>query len=180
MPKASAERMVSLCAASTPSMSKVGSASAYPRDCASASAASNDSPLSRSLDDRNAAAHRGLEGDHHAGPLRGGEDAVAVLREQGLVRRDHVLAVRNRIQHQVARDARAADQLDDDVDVRRTRDRVGVRHHLGFTPQQAARALYRLVGDAGDADRPPRPAPDLARVAPQHLPGAAADRADAQ
>ena len=48
--------------------------------------------------------------------LRGLEDLVAVRREQGLVRGDHMLAVGDRLQHQLPGHAGAADQLDDDVD----------------------------------------------------------------
>ena len=41
-----------------------------------------------------------------------------MLREQRLVRGDDVLAVGDRLQDQVLRDSGAADQLDDDVDIR--------------------------------------------------------------
>ena len=50
MPKAIALIRVALCAASTPSISKVGSASAYPRRCASAKASAKSRPLSRISD----------------------------------------------------------------------------------------------------------------------------------
>ena len=42
-----ADMMVSLCAASMPSTSNVGSASAYPRACASASTVANGAPVAR-------------------------------------------------------------------------------------------------------------------------------------
>ena len=74
--------------------------------------------LAQRLDDRDAAGHRRLEGDHHALLLRGGEDLVAVHGEQRLVGGDHVLAVGDGLQHQFLGDAVAADQLDDDVDLR--------------------------------------------------------------
>ena len=133
------------------------------------------------LDDGDAAADRGLEGDHHALLLRGGEDVVAVLGEQRLVGGDHVLAVGDRLQHQVLRDAGAADQLDHDVDVR------GAHHFPGVGGQTCAlpstrlpRLLHVLVGDARDADGAAGAAPDLVGVAREHVPGAAADRADAE
>ena len=50
MPNAIADRIVSLCAASMPSMSNVGSASAYPRACASFSTSSKARPFSRISD----------------------------------------------------------------------------------------------------------------------------------
>ena len=61
---------------------------------------------------------RAFERDHHALRVRGGEDLVAVPREQRLVGGDHVLAVGDRLQDERARRLDAADQLDDDVDVR--------------------------------------------------------------
>ena len=75
-------------------------------------------PFAQRFDDRNAAADRAFERDHHVLLARGGEDFVAVLGQQRLVRGDHVLAVRDRLQNELSRDAGAADQLDDDVDVR--------------------------------------------------------------
>ncbi len=61
--------------------------------------------LAQRLDDRNAAGHRRLERDHHALFLRRGEDLVAVQGEQRLVGGDDVLAVGDRLQHQLLGDA---------------------------------------------------------------------------
>ena len=47
IPNAIADIMVSLCAASIPSTSNVGSASAYPKRCASPNTSINDRPFSR-------------------------------------------------------------------------------------------------------------------------------------
>jgi hypothetical protein len=49
--------------------------------------------------------------------LGGGEDLVAVQRDQRLVGGDHVLAVLDGLQHQLAGRRIAADQLDDDIDL---------------------------------------------------------------
>ena len=75
-------------------------------------------PLAQRAQHRDRPAHAGLEGDLAA--LRRGEreDLAAVLGEQRLVRGDDVLARVERGQHQIARDARAADELDHQVDRR--------------------------------------------------------------
>ena len=75
-------------------------------------------PFAQRLDDRDAARHRAFEGDHHALRVRGRENLVAVPGEERLVGRDDVLAVGDRLQDERARGLEAADQLDDDVDVR--------------------------------------------------------------
>jgi hypothetical protein len=91
-------------------------------------------PFAQRLDDRDAAGHCRLERDHHA-LRRGGEDLVAMVREQRLVGRDHVLAMRDRVEHERARRLDAADQLAHDIDIRMADDDL------------------RIVGqmDAGDA-----------------------------
>ena len=80
-------------------------------------------PFAQRLDDRDAAGDRRLERDHHALRLRGREDLVAVLREQRLVGGDDVLAVARSPSSTSSRAMLgAADQLDDDVDVRMAHD----------------------------------------------------------
>jgi hypothetical protein len=78
------------------------------------------------LDDRDAAGDGGFESDHYALLLGGGKNLVAVLGEQRLVGGHHVLAVGDRLQDQLLGDAIAADQFDDDVDVRVADHRKGV------------------------------------------------------
>jgi len=134
------------------------------------------------LDDWNAARHGRLERDHHALRMRGGEDLVAVVREQRLVGRDDVLAVRDRLEDKRARRLEATDQFDDDIDVRMREHHVRVAGQVdalctvGLLPRDVDRAL----GDPRDADRPARAPRDLLLVAAQDGPGAVADRAHAE
>ena len=78
------------------------------------------------IDDGDAAAHAGLERDLLARFLGGAHDLLAVRGHERLVRRDHVLAGTESAQHHVARHGGAADELDDDVDVRVVQDVVEV------------------------------------------------------
>ena len=83
--------------------------------------------------------------DHHALRVRGREDLGAVMREQRLVRGDHVLAVRDRVEHERARRLDAADQLADDVHVRMPDDdrRIVGEVHAGDAARAFARAVER-------------------------------------
>src|SRR6185369_953254 len=137
-------------------------------------------PLAQRLDDRDAAADRGLEGDHHALLLRGGEDLVAVGGEQRLVGGHDVLAVGDRLQHQRLRDRVAADQLDDDLDVVSPGHAEGVVDDLRSVSYDRSGFLNFLVRHHRDADRAPGAALDLVGVAIEYLPGAAAYGADAE
>ena len=112
--------------------------------------------------------------------MRRGEDLVAVHRQQRLVRRDHVLAVGDRLQHQFPGNTAAADQLDDDVYLRIGNHREGVVGHLRPAGRDLARQVEVLVRHPGDADRPPGTAGDLGRIAGQYVEGAATDGADAE
>jgi hypothetical protein len=67
-----------------------------------------------------------------------------VVREQRLVRGDDVLAVGKRIEDEFLRDRRAADQLDDDVDVLRARDLVGVGGDVRLRADDLARPAVAL------------------------------------
>ncbi len=66
-------------------------------------------------DHRDDAGDGGLEAQLHPGLTGGGEELVAVLGDELLVRGDHVLARPQRPEHIVARRVGAAHQLDDDV-----------------------------------------------------------------
>jgi hypothetical protein len=137
-------------------------------------------PLAQRLDDRDAAGHRGLEADHHSLGVRGGEDLVAVHREQRLVGGDHMLAGGNRLHHERARDAVAADQLDDDVDCRIGDDLARIVDHADTLADNRPYTGGVEVGDRRDLEAAPGAAPDLLLVAAQHLEGATADGADAE
>ena len=91
-----------------------------------------------------------------------------------------MLAGRERLEHQGFRDAVAADQLDDDVDLGVVEDIAGVvRHHrpaLDDTPG----AFGIEIGHHRDHDVAPGAAHDFLAVAREHAEGAAAYRADAE
>ena len=137
-------------------------------------------PLAQRLDDRDAAGHRRLESDHHALGVRGGEDLVAVHRQQRLVGSHDVFAFGNGLQHQGLGGRRATDQLDHDVDRRVGDDAARVVDHLRRVADDAACARKVEVGHRGDADLTPGAALDLFLIALQHFECAAADRADAE
>ena len=74
--------------------------------------------LFQSLDHRNSAADTGLEANLH--PLLGrcGKDVASFLGQQGLVGGHHVLAGSNSLHHKGFGRFNAADQFDDDIDIR--------------------------------------------------------------
>ena len=74
------------------------------------------------IDDGDAAAHAGLERDLSTSLLGRTHDLLAVRGHERLVGRDHVLARAQRAEHHIARHCGAADELDDDVDVRIVQD----------------------------------------------------------
>src|SRR5690606_26189414 len=122
----------------------------------------------------------GLEGNHHALALGGFEDLVAVHGQQRLVGGDHVLAVGNRVHHQFARDAVAADQLDDDIHFGVGDHREGVIGNAHALTRDTASMFEVLVGDDADAGGAAGATGDLLLVALEHVEGATADGADAE
>ena len=136
--------------------------------------------LADGLDDGDAAGYRRLEGHHHPLLRGGGEDLVAVLGDEGLVGGDHVFAVVDGAQHQFAGGRFAADEFDDDGQLR------VVHHFEGVAGEIDARRVERSLAPdvpgtgAGDDDTPPGSSGDLLGIAAQHLHGAAADRTQAQ
>jgi len=70
------------------------------------------------LDHRDTTGHRGFERYDHALLAGLGEDLVAVHGDQRLVGGDHVLAVLDGLEHQLAGHGVAAYQLDNDIDLR--------------------------------------------------------------
>ena len=108
-----------------------------------------DQPLAQRLDDRDAAGDRRLEGEDAALLLGQGGDLGAMHGQQRLVGGDDVLARAQRGLHQPARDAaRAADQLDHDVDV----GRGGERQRI-LLPAHAGEVDVALLGLAARAHR---------------------------
>ena len=75
-------------------------------------------PFAQHADDRDAAAYGGAKVDVDVVLRRRLEYLAPVLGEQLLVRRDHALPVAEGLEHKRLRDARPADCLDDDVDLR--------------------------------------------------------------
>ncbi len=183
MPNAIAARMVSLCAASRQPLvahlreDVVAGAVDDPGDPLDAV---GREALADRLDDRHAARHRRLEGDHHALGVRARKNLGPVLGEQRLVRGDHVLAVVDRLQHQLARRRVAADQLDHDVDVGARDDEARGGHELDALEGDGALLLEIARARHLDDDVAPGTARDLLAIAAQHLDRAAADRAEAE
>ena len=136
--------------------------------------------FAQGLDDGHAAGDRGLEGHHHAFFLRRGEYFIAVGGEQRLVGGDNVLAVGDGFQHHVLGEGVAADQLDNDVDVRVGDDLVSVRRHFGLAAGDFFRPFDVLVGHLGNDDAATGAAGDFLLVARKYRPGAAAYGTDAK
>src|SRR5690606_24678050 len=87
------------------------------------------------LDHRDAASHSGFKGNDYALVTGAGEDLVTVHGDQRLVGGHHMLAVVDGFEHQLFGNGVAADQLDDDVDLRVANQRqhiVGQRHAGGI------------------------------------------------
>jgi len=125
------------------------------------------------LDHRNAAGHRGLEGDDDALLAGLGEDLVAVHGDQRLVGGDHVLAVVDGLEHQLAGHGVAADQLDDDVDFRV----AGHLEHVTGDGGTGGIALRVGVtrGNLRHFDAAPGTAGNLFGIALEHIEGTATD-----
>ena len=67
--------------------------------------------LANRLDDRNTTGYRGLEHHVNAHALGFGENFITVQCNQCLVGGDHMLAIRNRLHHQLERRLIATDQV---------------------------------------------------------------------
>ena len=87
----------------------------------------------------NPAAHGRLEGDRPADAAGTIEQLAAMLRQQGLVGRDHVLSALEHFEHDRAVGLQAADKLHDRLDFRVVQDRGQIRG-------QQARAAARYCG----------------------------------
>jgi hypothetical protein len=93
-----------------------------------------------------------------------------------------VLAIADGGEDQRLRRLDAADQFDDDVDLRSRDDgrKVGRQLHVPGSAQGVARTLERPRRNAADADRSPRTARDFLCIAAEHVPRAAPDRAHSE
>ena len=136
--------------------------------------------LPQRLDDGDAPAYGGFEGDHNVLLLRRREDFVAVHRQQRLVGGHHMLAVLDRREDQILGNCVPADQLDHDVDLGIAHDGKRVIRDLRRAVDEAARLLHIPIGDRADQDLAARAARDLSLIAGEHGEGAAADGADAE
>ena len=90
-----------------------------------------------------------------------------------------MLAVGDRLHHQVFGDAIAADQFDDDVDVRMVDDQIGVVDHFALAIRQLPGARGVQIGHHRDFDAAAGAARDFFLVALQYVECAGADGADA-
>ena len=176
--KASLARIAALAAASKPSTSAVGSASAYPSAWASSSASENPAPevvhpvedevgravddaqhardpvagqrLAQRAEDRDRPGDGGLVVEVAPGLLGGVEERRPVLGEQRLVGGDDARAVLQRGEDQRAGRLDAADDLDDDVDVARaTRPAASVVS----SPRAPSTSRLRVEAAHGDPDQ---------------------------
>ena len=119
----------------------------------------SDERLAQRAHDRDRAADRRLEVDIRMVVFGRLIQFRAVLREQRLVRGDHRRAVVERLQHEGARDAGAADELDHNVRVLHHRHRVAGEQRL-VDPREVH--LVRVqAGDAGDFEGTANALPEL-------------------
>ena len=116
--------------------------------------------LGQGGDDRHAAGDAGLEGDGPAVPAGGVEDLGAVLGQQRLVGRHHVLARRQQRQHRLPRPVDAADQLDGDLDVGVAQHRLAGRWSAARGGRRTGRGLSgsRTTTRRSTSGRPARAA----------------------
>src|SRR5512141_2143836 len=130
-------------------------------------------------DDGDPSADARLEPDVHAGGLDGLYDLRTALREKGLVRRHHGFPVADRLEQESLRDARAADELDEDM-------HVGVpghphavldQHALGQADAAIPRGVQ--VGEPDEPDRDPDALAEVFRVLEEKLDRSGADGAEA-
>ena len=109
--------------------------------------------LAQRLDDRNAAADRGLEIERDALAFGERGELLTVAREQRLVGGDHRLAGSERGLHRaLGRIAGAADQLDEHVDRRIARQRHRIGEPAKFLQIDVALLAARARADRNDLD----------------------------
>ena len=128
--------------------------------------------LAQGLHNRDATGHRRLAAQTHAPRLGNLHQLVALLGDQGLVRRDHGLAVTQGGFNQLARQADAADTFHQHIDIGGARD----IQQVPIDGQIARRALGALApgAQAGRRERPARAPFQAHRALAQQLQSAAA------
>ena len=115
-----------------------------------------DQAFAQCLDDRDAARDRRLERQDAALLLGQGRELGAMQGEQRLVGGDDMLARAQRRLHQTTRHAAgAADELDDDVDVGRRRERHGIALPAHARHVDVTLAGFAPCADGDDLERPP-------------------------
>ena len=129
-------------------------------------------------DDGDPSADARLEPDVDAGGLDGLDDLRTALREQGLVRRHHRFPVADRLEQEVFRGARAADEFDEDLDIGVPGDPHAVldEHALGQANAPVLRGVQ--VRDPDEPDRDPDALAEEFRVLEEKLDRAGADGAE--
>ena len=137
-------------------------------------------PFTQRLDDRDPAGHRGFERHHHPACMCGLEDRIAVHRDERLVRGDHVLAAFDGIEDEPASWVGAADELDDDLDVRIPNDLARIGGQGDPVGGADAFPVERPRRCPRDHDATSGPASNLLAVASEHVDGAAADGSEAE
>ena len=112
--------------------------------------------------------------------MRGLEDRVAVHRDEGLVRGDDVLASFDGFVDEPESGVGAADELDDDIDVRVADDLARIGGERECVGRADARPVERAYRGSRDHDVTAGPARDLLAVSCEHVDGAAADGSEAE
>ena len=196
VPNASRARIASFCAASVPSISSVGSVSAYPSRCASARTL-GVRPLSRehlgedeiagpvenrlnsgnlirrqrlvdASDDGNSAGNGGLESD--CSPERAGlvEKHIAVLAQEGLIRRDDVLPAFQQGQKDFPCRFESAHQLGGGIDLRIANNGLHVVREHPFGQLERSGLLDVADNDFPQFDRSTGPSRHEVRLVKQN------------
>ena len=100
--------------------------------------------------------------------------------EQRLVGGDHMLASLNGLHHQLARNAVAANQFDDDINIGVGNDGASIVNYFDGGPYSRLCASRIQIGHHGDFNAAAGTAQDFFLIAGQHVEHTAADNADAQ
>ena len=136
--------------------------------------------LTQGLDDRYATGHCSFKSHHDTFAVGSRKNLGAMHSEQCLVGGDHMLAGLNGLHHQLARNAVAANQFDDDINIGVGNDGASVVHYFDGRSYSSLCACRVQVGDHGDFNAATGAAQDFFLIAGQHIEDTAADNADAQ
>jgi hypothetical protein len=136
-------------------------------------------PLAQGAQHRDPPGDGRLEAHLHALLRRSPQNLRAVGREQRLVRRHHVLAGRDGLERQAARDVVAPDELDDDVDLRGGDQPLRIGVEVNTRKVHATVAFGLDVGNAHQTQRKAQASSDDVGAAREHLGRARADGPEA-